>query len=246
MHVLAWPQRGPSIGCSMGTGSMWCECLLWAAFHGDGVALSESTPTFAARTACAQLARDVHVVGGHSSEAGTSRSNAFGWCQVLVLVRTDASRITPHHLAAVSCMDAASSLAHIVADHTAHAYATQITNRQRASAATCPCDSKVLQSRNHRAVDLLGCTCASCFDPSNACSEHVANSCSMGAGRLWWGRRLWAAFHGDGVARRDSTHTFAARAACAQLGRGEHVVGRSSEAGASRPNAFGWCTRHQD
>ena len=80
----------------------------------------------------------------------------------------------------------------------------------------------------------------------HGCSEHVANSCSMGAGRLWWGRRLWAAFHGDGVARRDSTHTFAARAACAQLGRGEHVVGQSSEAGASRPNAFGWCTMHQE
>ena len=77
-HVLARLQRGPSIGCSLGAGRMWWECHLWAAFHGDGAALRDSTPTFAGCAACAQLGRGVHVVG-RSSEAGASRPNAFGF-----------------------------------------------------------------------------------------------------------------------------------------------------------------------
>ena len=79
VHVPPWLQRAPSIGCSMGAACMWSEGGLWAVSHGDRAALRKQTPTFASRTACAQLGSG-GACGGRSSGAGASRPNAFRWC----------------------------------------------------------------------------------------------------------------------------------------------------------------------
>ena len=76
-HVMVWLQPAASIGCSMGAGSMWSEGVLWAVSHGESVALRNSTLTFAARTACAQLGSE-GACGGRSSGAGASSPNAWG------------------------------------------------------------------------------------------------------------------------------------------------------------------------
>ena len=175
-HVMVWLQPAASIGCSMGAGSMWSEGVLWAVSHGESVALRNSTLTFAARTACAQLGSE-GACGGRSSGAGASSPNAWGvapgacaswqgcldsYCSIL------------QHSAAVVSMDAASTPAYILAVHTAHAHAAHAANGQHAAAGFCPCASKVFQRSNHRAVGPLGCMCASCFDPSNVCNEQVS------------------------------------------------------------------------
>ena len=79
-HVMVWLQPAASIGCSMGAGSMWSEGVLWAVSHGESVALRNSTLTFAARTACAQLGSE-GACGGRSSGAGASSPNAWGMVQ---------------------------------------------------------------------------------------------------------------------------------------------------------------------
>ena len=64
VHVPSWLQRAPSIGCSMGAACMWSTSDLRAGFHDDRAALRKYTPTFSARSACAQLGSGVHVGGG--------------------------------------------------------------------------------------------------------------------------------------------------------------------------------------